>query len=162
MTVEEIKQTYTMRDVVARYGIEVNRAGFCNCPLHRGDRTASMKIYKDSFHCFGCLANGDIFTFIQRMENCDFKTAFYLLGGEYQKDHRTSQITAYRAQKAREKREKEEQKRKDEIKRNNTMIHATRELFFRSEPLSDDWWYYMNLYHMALIKDLNMEGGDIR
>lgn len=161
MTAEEIKQTYSMREIVERYGVQVKRDGMCCCPIH-GERHPSMKVYKDSYHCFSCGSNGDVFTFVQKMENCDFKTAFYLLGGEYQKDHRTSQITAYRAQKAREKREKEEQKRKDEVKKNNTMIHATRELFFRSEPLSDDWWYYMNLYHMALIKDLNMEGGDIR
>ena len=48
MTVEEIKQQNTMRDVVTRYGIEVNRSGFCKCPFHN-EKTASMKIYKDSF-----------------------------------------------------------------------------------------------------------------
>ena len=159
MTKEEIKQTYSMRETVERYGIMVNRAGFCNCPFHKGDRTASLKIYKDSYHCFGCNSNGDIFTFIQNMDNCDFKTAFYSLGGEYQKPTKASKTALYRLEQAKKKREKEEQKIKEKIIRNNTLIHASRELFKQSEPLSDDWWYYMDIYHMALIKDINMEGG---
>ena len=159
MTVEEIKQAYSMREIVERYGIRVNRAGFCNCPFHKGDRTASLKIYKDSYHCFGCNSNGDIFTFIQNMDNCDFKTAFYSLGGEYQKPTKASKTALYRLEQAKKKRAKEERKIKEKIVRNNTLIHASRELFKQSEPLSDDWWYYMDIYHMALIKDINMEGG---
>jgi len=159
MTKEEIKQTYSMREIVERYGIRVNRAGFCNCPFHKGDRTASLKIYKDSYHCFGCNSNGDIFTFIQNMDNCDFKTAFYSLGGEYQKPTKASKTALYRLEQARKNKEKEEQKIKEKIVRNNTLIHASRELFKQSEPLSDDWWFYMDIYYMALIKDINMEGG---
>lgn len=159
MTVEEIKQTYSMRDIATRYGLEVKRDGMCCCPFH-GERHPSMKIYKDSFHCFACGMNGDIFTFIQNMDNCDFKTAFYSLGGEYQKPTKASKTALYRLEKARKNKQKEEQKIKDKIVRNNTLIHASRELFKQSEPLSDDWWYYMDIYHMALIKDINMEGGE--
>ena len=153
MTVEEIKQTYSMREIVERYGIRVKRDGMCSCPFHGADKHASMKIYKDSFHCFACGKNGDIFTFVQNMDNCDFKTAFYSLGGEYQKPTKASRTALYRLEKAKIKRQKEEQKRKDRITFNNTMIHATRELWKKSEPLSDDWWYYMDKYYMALIMD---------
>ena len=159
MTVEEIKQQYSMRDVVEMYGFHPNRAGFISCPFHKGDHTASMKIYKDSFNCFGCGANGDIFTFIQKMDNCDFKTAFYSLGGEYQKPTKAYKTALYRMRKAREKREREEQKKKELIVRNNTLIHASRELMRQSEPLSDDSWYYMDIYHMALLKDQMYEEG---
>ena len=76
MDKETIKQQHSMRDVLSRYGMVPNRAGFINCPFHPKDRTASMKIYKDSYYCFGCGATGDIFTFVQNMDNCDFKTAF--------------------------------------------------------------------------------------
>lgn len=97
MTVEEIKQQNTMRDVVARYGIEVNRSGFCKCPFHN-EKTASMKIYKDSFYCFGCHAGGDIFTFIQKIEGVDFKTAFESLGGTYeQRKTFSSRLALYKA-----------------------------------------------------------------
>lgn len=153
MTVEEIKQTYSMREIVERYGVKVKRDGMCSCPFHGRDKHTSMKIYKDSFHCFACGKNGDIFTFVQNIDNCDFKTAFYSLGGEYQKPTKASKTALYRLEKAKIKRQKEEQKKKDKIARNNTLIHASRELFKQSKPLSDDWWYYMNLYSMALIKD---------
>ena len=46
MTVEEIKQTYSMRDILDRYGIHVNRSSFASCPFHTGDRTPSLKVYK--------------------------------------------------------------------------------------------------------------------
>ena len=57
MTKEELKQTYSMRDVLCRYGLSPNRAGFVGCPFHRGDREASMKVYDRDFHCFGCGAH---------------------------------------------------------------------------------------------------------
>lgn len=159
MTVEEIKQTYSMRDILSRYGIQV-RGNMCKCPFHGADKHPSMKVFKDGYNCFTCGANGDIFTFVQNMDNCDFKTAFYSLGGEYQKPTKASKTALYRLEKARKNKQKEEQKIKDKIVRNNTLIHASRELFKQSEPLSDDWWYYMDIYHMALIKDINLEGGE--
>lgn len=84
MTVEEIKQSLSMPDLVRRYGIQVNRSGMCSCPWHGEDRHASMKIYKDSYHCFACGTSGDVFSFVQNMDGCDFKTAFLSLGGTYE------------------------------------------------------------------------------
>lgn len=159
MTVDEIKQTYSMREIAERYGVKVKRDGMCCCPFH-GEKHPSMKIYKDSYHCFACGNSGDIFTFIQNMDSCDFKTAFYSLGGEYEKDHRKSQMAKYRIEKAKEKRLRKEQKMKKITSKNNTLIHATRELFKKCEPLSDDWWHYMDLYHMALIRDINYREED--
>ena len=71
-----------MIDVLNRYGIQPNKAGFIPCPFH-AEHTASCKSYPDSFYCFGCHASGDIFTFIQKMENCGFKRAYEILGGTY-------------------------------------------------------------------------------
>ena len=115
MTKEEIKQHNSMRDVLNRYGMVPSRAGFVQCPFHPKDRTASMKIYKDSYYCFGCGATGDIFTFVQNMDNCDFKTAFTILGGTYQKPDFSSRMAIYRHQKQMEMRQKEEQKKKAEL-----------------------------------------------
>lgn len=99
MDKEVIKQQNSMRDVLNRYGMIPNRSGFIQCPFHTGDRTASMKIYKDSYYCFGCGATGDIFTFVQNMDNCDFKTAFTILGGTYQKPDFSSRMAIYHHQK---------------------------------------------------------------
>lgn len=87
MTSEEIKAKYSMRDILAKYGIQPNRSGFICCPFHKGDREASMKIYGDSYYCFGCGASGDIFSFVERMEGCGFKDAFYALGGRMKSPH---------------------------------------------------------------------------
>ena len=82
MTKEEIKDLYSMKDILERYGLpQPNRAGFICCPFHK-EKTASMKIYKKDFHCFGCGANGDIFTFVMLMDGLTFKEAFKELGGE--------------------------------------------------------------------------------
>ena len=156
MTAEEIKRVYSMRDIAERYGVNVKRDGMCCCPFHK-EKHPSMKIYKDSYNCFACGANGDIFTFVQNIENCDFKTAFYLLGGKYQEDHKKAKMIQYHAEKARQKREKEEGKLKEEIRKNNMLIHAYRGLLYKSEVDSDDWWYYLDKYHMAILNDCNLQ-----
>lgn len=52
MTSEEIKQTYSMRDILNKCGLpQPNRSGFIQCPFHKGDREASMKIYDKDFNC---------------------------------------------------------------------------------------------------------------
>ena len=83
ITIEEIKQTYTMRDIVDSYGITISRTRFCRCPFHGNgnERTPSMKIYEDSFYCFACNQKGDIFAFIQKYEGITFREAFIKLGG---------------------------------------------------------------------------------
>lgn len=139
MTKEEIKSTYSMQEIVERYGLYPNRAGFIRCPFHKGDHDASMKIYKDSYHCFGCGANGDIFTFIQRMDNCDFKTAFYSLGGTYEKPTFQSKLSVYRLKKQEEQRKKEEIKLKRKKELNNMLIDIYRDWMKKSEPFSDVW-----------------------
>ena len=139
MTREEIKEQYSMTEIISRYGLHPNRAGFIKCPFHTGDRTASMKIYKDSYHCFGCGANGDIFSFIQQMNNCDFKTAFLSLGGTYQKPSFSSKMAVYRAQKQAEMRVKMQKKKEDDKHLCNLLIGAFRWGINHSPPLSDAW-----------------------
>jgi DNA primase len=48
--------------------IEVPRSGFIRCPFH-GERTASCKIYGNTYHCFGCGEHGDVIDWIQKTEN---------------------------------------------------------------------------------------------
>lgn len=65
-----------MRDVLAHYGIAVDRAGFAVCPFHH-DRHPSMKIYPGDrgYFCFTCHEGGDALRFIRRMEGCSFPEA---------------------------------------------------------------------------------------
>lgn len=161
-TVSEIKQQYSMREIVERYGFRPNRAGFIPCPFHK-EKTASMRIYKDSYNCFGCGANGDIFTFIQKMDNCDFKTAFYSLGGTYQKPTDNSKLAVYRIKKAKENREKKEERLRERMRFNNMLIGIYVTWLKRLEPMSDAWCDCMNEYTKCLGIDeelqKEMEGG---
>lgn len=104
MTVDEIKAQYDMRAILDMYSIKVNRNGFISCPFHR-EKTASMKVYKDSVYCYGCGLSADIFTFVQKMENCSFKDAFKRLGGSYShKSDHERELFRYRLEKAKETR----------------------------------------------------------
>lgn len=139
MTSEEIKAQYSMRDIIeGRYGIKVNRAGMARCPFHK-EKTPSMKIYKDSYHCFGCNSNGDIFSFVQEMEHCDFKTAFMMLGGEYEKPSLSSSLNVYKARRARETKLAKEQRLRQKMSINNLLISVYTRWLNRFEPLSDEW-----------------------
>ena len=139
MTSDELKQSVSMRELVERYGIHIDRKGFCCCPFHK-EKTGSMKIYKDSYNCFGCGANGDIFSFVMGMENCDFKTAYKALGGSYrqQSDHQRN-LYHYHLQKRKEDEIKRLQRIEQEKKEVIEEIRMNK-LFKKLSPVfSDDW-----------------------
>jgi len=140
MTSDELKETIPMRDVVEKYNIAINKAGFCKCPFHSSgsERTASMKIYEKSYHCFGCGANGDIFTFVQQYENLSFKDAFISLGGDYRftSDNQKARLLA--------KRQREQAKRErgktEAFKFKSSLINAITLVQSNTyEPFSDEW-----------------------
>lgn len=163
MDKETIKQQYSMRDVLARYGMTPNRSGFVCCPFHFGDSTASMKIYKDSYYCFGCGATGDIFSFVQNMDNCDFKTAFQILGGTYQKPDFSSRMMIYHSQKRKEMQQKAELQKREEIQECLTDIDFYRNILDRVKPLSDGWCETWNKLQLALYRHgflTGLEEGD--
>ena len=138
MTSEEIKKTYSMRDIIARYGMQTNRAGFIRCPFHK-EKTASMKIYKDSYYCFGCGASGDIFDFVQAMDHLAFKEAFLSLGGSYEKETFRDRAARYHAQKERQLRQKRNDELEAKRKLNQDLIDIYRDWYQKSEPFSDTW-----------------------
>ena len=145
MTVDEIKQSISMREVVERYGYHPNRAGFISCPFHHGDRTPSMKIYKRDYHCHACGANGDIFSFVMGMEHCDFKTAFKMLGGSYKaKSDHQRKLYHYHLEKRKQNELKRLQKKENEKKQVNAEIKKYREISQKSEAFSDEWTNAMN------------------
>jgi DNA primase len=152
MTVEEIKSQYSMADIVTKYGYKISRAGFISCPFHKGDRTASMKIYKDSFHCFGCGASGDIFGFVQMHDNCDFKSAFYSLGGGYAKRDFKADMGLYRLRKAKEKAEREKARLIKERQLRTFFVNTLQKALRVVEPMSDAWCYLINELETELYK----------
>src|SRR5262245_56806500 len=47
------------------------------CPFHPNSRTPAFTVYPDtqSYHCFGCKASGDVFTFVMQRHGLEFKDA---------------------------------------------------------------------------------------
>lgn len=158
MTSDEIKKVYSMRDILARYGMHPNRAGFIRCPFHK-EKTASMKVYSDSYYCFGCGAHGDIFNFISEMENVTFQEAFFELGGTYEQKEETfgERMARYHAKKEREWRIRKEEELRERRKINNELIDIYRDCLLLSAPLSDVWTESYNKlqYQLYLHEILN-------
>ncbi|MBU2025414.1 MAG: DNA primase [Patescibacteria group bacterium] len=79
---EEIKSRLNIVDIVAEY-LKLSPAGANKkalCPFHN-EKTPSFMVNEERqiFHCFGCGKGGDMFTFIQEIENVDFPQALKIL-----------------------------------------------------------------------------------
>ena len=158
MNSEEIKKSYSMRDILGRYGLHPNRSGFICCPFHK-EKTASMKIYQDSYYCFGCGAHGDVFDFVGAMDGLSFRETFLNLGGtyEYKKETFSERMERYHAQKDWEMRLKQADALRARRKLNNDLIDIYRDWYQRSAPFSDTWTDCYNAlqYQLYLHEILN-------
>lgn len=63
---KEIRVRVPASELLSFYGMKIDRAGFCNCPFHQGDKTGSLKVYSGSrgWHCFGCGAGSSVIDFV--------------------------------------------------------------------------------------------------
>lgn len=79
---DQIKENLSIVDVVSTYvRLEKSGAQFrARCPFHN-ERTPSFYVSPErkNFHCFGCQAHGDIFTFVEKIENIPFFEALKIL-----------------------------------------------------------------------------------
>ena len=80
--VQEIKDKLSINEVVGQY-VKLERAGRnwrARCPFHK-EKTPSFMISPErgSYICFGCGEKGDIFTFYEKIEHVDFRTALQQL-----------------------------------------------------------------------------------
>ena len=62
----DVKTQIHLPNAAEYYGVKVNRGGFASCLFHE-DRTPSMKLYDDHFHCYGCGEHGDIITLTEKI-----------------------------------------------------------------------------------------------
>ncbi len=74
-----VKQQADIVRIVGEY-VKLRKSGAQNysglCPFH-GEKTASFSVHatKQFFHCFGCGVSGDVFAFVQKIENVSFPEA---------------------------------------------------------------------------------------
>jgi len=112
---EAVKEAVTMDEVIRFYGFTPNRAGFICCPFH-GEKTPSLKVYKDHWHCFGCGAGGSIIDFVMSLFRIRFSAAVVRLNADFHlglsSERPDSAETAkYKAARARAKAEAERRER---------------------------------------------------
>lgn len=94
-----------MYDAAKFYGLQINHSGMCNCPFHN-DKIPSMKIYENSFFCFGCGEHGDVIGFtaklfeISQLEAAKRLNYDFGLHIETDKPLSQNQITIYHNQQA--------------------------------------------------------------
>ena len=62
----DVKTQIHLPSAAEYYGVQVNRGGFASCLFHE-ERTPSMKLYDDHFHCYSCGKHGDIITLTKKI-----------------------------------------------------------------------------------------------
>ena len=80
----EIKSRVSMPEMMGRYGFELDRSGFCKCPLH-GEKTGSFKAYSGNrgFYCFGCGAHGSVIDFVMQYFGLNFQDAIAKINTDF-------------------------------------------------------------------------------
>ena len=145
MTLEEIKDRYSMMDILNRLNIPVKK-GFCKCPFHLGDNTASCKIYDKSFFCFGCGKGGDFIYFVELYHNLRFDAACEWISGETlpRQSRRTLAVASMKRKIMQDKREK--------LLRQLSEISLAGfwNTFLSAEPFSDEWCNAYNQWQIGV------------
>lgn len=146
MTLEEIKDSTSMFDVLGRYGIKTNHSGMCSCPFHGKDRHPSMKIYRDGFKCFTCGKAGDVFGFVQEYEGCSFKDAFLSLGGTYESTNERQKALNQMRFNTNKKKRHQAKDSSEEFYRMMVYAYGKIQRAIETEkPLSDKWCLAQNM-----------------
>ena len=83
---EQVRASADIVDIVSGYVSltkKGNRYWGC-CPFH-GEKTPSFAVTPQNnlFYCFGCHEGGDLFKFVQKIENCNFFEALKIVAGKY-------------------------------------------------------------------------------
>ena len=140
---QSIRELLPMREAAKYYGFEVNRAGFISCPFHK-EKTASCKIYENSFHCFGCGEGGDVITFVMNLYRLDFKAAVirinidFGLGLSVGSEQSEQDRERIRQANARRKQQEEEKRRINDKRRRYTDMRCELWQQKKKRPLTEN------------------------
>jgi len=82
-TIEEVRSRSNIVEVISEYLPELRKYGGtykCCCPFHK-EKTPSFTVSNERqiYHCFGCGANGDVFSFVMEYEKIEFVGAVQIL-----------------------------------------------------------------------------------
>jgi DNA primase len=83
---QTVKQQADIVKIVESY-IRLRKSGAQNyqglCPFHK-EKTPSFSVHavRQFYHCFGCQASGDVFSFVSKIENVPFPEAVRIVAGK--------------------------------------------------------------------------------
>jgi DNA primase len=83
---QTVKQQADIVKVIESY-IRLRKSGAqnyqCLCPFHK-EKTPSFSVHavRQFYHCFGCQASGDVFSFVAKIENVPFPEAVRIVAGK--------------------------------------------------------------------------------
>ena len=80
---ERVREASPVEAIIAEYGVPLRQDGRnfkALCPFHR-EKTPSFKVdpVRGTYRCFGCGEQGDVFSFVEKMDSLDFKGALRAL-----------------------------------------------------------------------------------
>ncbi len=106
---QELREKSNIIDVAQKY-VDLEKKGgryWARCPIHN-EKTPSFTLdeVRGTFHCFGCGAHGDVFSFIEQVEHVDFKEAVQILA-----NRAGMEVPSFKADYNKEQREAERQKK---------------------------------------------------
>jgi DNA primase len=85
-SIEDLKKKSKISDFIlaTTSGKLRGTKGMALCPFH-GEKTASMSFtdVENLFHCFGCKEGGDIFKYVQEINNLEFQDAIEFVAEKY-------------------------------------------------------------------------------
>lgn len=133
---QEIKDRLNIADVIGGY-ITLKKAGVnfkAPCPFHH-EKTPSLIVspQKQIWHCFGCGEGGDVFGFVIKYENLEFRDALKLLA-----DKAGVKLPSYRPE------NKHEQDEKDLLLRINSFAAAFYHKVLNSQQGERAYVYLIN------------------
>lgn len=110
----EIKSRVSMPEMMGRYGFELDRSGFCKCPLH-SEKSGSFKAYSGSrgFYCFGCGAHGSVIDFVMQYFGLTFQDAISKINSDFSLGFPIGERISLRQRREMERRQRERQEERN-------------------------------------------------
>lgn len=132
MTKEEIKDAYSIEDVLRRHGATIYPGHRCRPICHDAAARSKNAVYdRTRYTCFVCNIHHDVISLEMELSHCDFQTACRLISGEdltpeqrIDRSHRQAEQLARRAEK--ERKDEEHRKLVERLCELNKIIDATK------------------------------------
>ena len=121
----EIKSRVSMPEMMRHYGFELDRSGFCKCPLH-DEKTGSFKAYSGNrgFYCFGCGAHGSVIDFVMLYFGLSFKDAIAKINTDFSLGLPIGERISLRQRREMEHRQRERQEERNREQRERERLEG--------------------------------------